>query len=288
MNAGRNLAESSVAIVGLGLMGGSLAMALRGHCKSLLGCDLDKETLKLARETDVVDVTVSNFEAVLPQADFIVLATPVRTILELLIAIPEFLEEPAVIMDLGSTKIEIVQAMEGLPHSLDPIGGHPMCGKEISGLENASGDLFIGAPFALTALSRTTPRARFLAEEMIQVIGAKTIWMEPEIHDEWVAATSHLPYLLSVALTSATPFEVSPLVGPSFQSATRMAASSPKMMTDIFLTNQEPVLRAISRCVKKLEKLEKLIRAGNEEQLEDYFEKSLIRHRRLVLAQEDR
>ena len=99
MNAGRNLAESSVAIVGLGLMGGSLAMALRGHCKSLLGCDLDKETLKLARETDVVDVTVSNFEAVLPQADFIVLATPVRTILELLIAIPEFLEEPAAKVD---------------------------------------------------------------------------------------------------------------------------------------------------------------------------------------------
>ena len=191
-------------------------------------------------------------------------------------------------MDLGSTKTEIVQAMEGLPHSLDPVGGHPMCGKEISGLENASGDLFIGATFALTALSRTTPRARNLAEEMIQVIGAKTIWMEPEIHDEWVAATSHLPYLLSVALTSATPIEVSPLVGPSFQSATRMASSSPKMMTDIFLTNQEPVLMAISKCVKKLENLENLIRAADEEQLEEYFEESLLHHRRLVLAQEDR
>jgi len=288
MNVDNNLTESNVAIVGLGLMGGSLAMALRGHCKGLFGCDLDVETLDLARRMKLVDAVDSNIEALLPKADLIVLATPVRTILELLITIPEFVKQPTVIMDLGSTKTEIVQAMEGLPHLLEPIGGHPMCGKEKSGLENANRVLFQGAPFAMSALRRTTPRARALAEEMIQVIGARTIWMEAEIHDEWVAATSHLPYLLSVALTSATPLEVSPLVGPSFQSATRMAASSPKMMTDIFLTNQEPVLMAISRCVKKLEKLEKLIRAGDEEQLEDYFEESILHHRRLVLAQEDR
>lgn len=287
MNADKHLAECQVAIVGLGLMGGSLAMALRGHCKSLLGCDLDKEALKLAREKDVVDVADSNLEAILPQADFIILATPVRTILDLLITIPEFLQEPAVIMDLGSTKTEIVQAMEGLPHALDPVGGHPMCGKEKSGLENANGDLFQGAPFALSALSRTTPRARSLAEEMIQVIGAKPLWMEPEIHDEWVAATSHLPYLLSVALTSATPLEVSSLVGPSFQSATRMAASNPKMMTDIFLTNQDQVLKAIRRFTNKLENLETLIRAGNARQMEDNFEDSLRRQRILILDREE-
>ena len=287
MNAGRNLAESSVAIVGLGLMGGSLAMALRGHCKSLLGCDLDQETLKLAREKEVVDVADSNLSAILPQADLIVLATPVRTILELLITISKYLREPVVIMDLGSTKTEIFQAMAALPPALDPIGGHPMCGKEKSGLENASGDLFIGAPFALTALSRTTQRARSLAEEMVQVIGAKPIWMEPEIHDEWVAATSHLPYLLSVALTNATPLEVSPLVGPGFQSATRMAASNPEMMRDIFLTNQDQVIMAIRRFITKLENLETLIKVGDAQQMKDTFEASLRRHRRVVLKREE-
>ena len=287
MNAGRNLAESSVAIVGLGLMGGSLAMALRGHCKSLLGCDLDQETLKLAREKEVVDVADSNLSAILPQADLIVLATPVRTILELLITISKYLREPVVIMDLGSTKTEIFQAMAALPPALDPIGGHPMCGKEKSGLENASGDLFIGAPFALTALSRTTQRARSLAEEMVQVIGAKPIWMEPEIHDEWVAATSHLPYLLSVALTNATPLEVSPLVGPGFQSATRMAASNPEMMRDIFLTNQDQVIRAIRRFITKLENLETLIKVGDAQQMKDTFEASLRRQRRVVLKREE-
>ena len=287
MNAGRNLAESSVAIVGLGLMGGSLAMALRGHCKSLLGCDLDQETLKLAREKEVVDVADSNLSAILPQADLIVLATPVRTILELLITISKYLREPVVIMDLGSTKTEIFQAMAALPPALDPIGGHPMCGKEKSGLENASGDLFIGAPFALTALSRTTPRARSLAEEMIQVIGANPIWIEPEIHDEWVAATSHLPYLLSVALTNATPLEVSPLVGPGFQSATRMAASNPEMMRDIFLTNQDQVIKAIRRFITKLENLETLIKVGDAQKMKDTFESSLLLQFKVVLKREE-
>lgn len=287
MNADKHLAECQVAIVGLGLMGGSLAMALKGHCKSLMGCDLDLETLELARRKKMVDVADSNLSAMLPQADLIVLATPVRTILELLITIPKFLQEPAVIMDLGSTKAEILQAMAVLPPALDPIGGHPMCGKEKSGLKNAKGDLFQGAPFALTALSRTTPRARSLAEELIRVIGAKPLWLEPEIHDEWVAATSHLPYLLSVALVNATPLEVSPLVGPGFQSATRMAASNPEMMRDIFLTNQEQVLMAIRRFITKLENLETLIKVGNDKQMKDNFEASLRRQRRVILNREE-
>lgn len=287
MNADKHLAECQVAIVGLGLMGGSLAMALKGHCKSLMGCDLDLETLELARRKKMVDVADSNLSAMLSQADLIVLATPVRTILELLITIPKFLQEPAVIMDLGSTKAEILQAMAVLPPALDPIGGHPMCGKEKSGLKNAKRDLFQGAPFALTALSRTTPRARSLAEELIRVIGAKPLWLEPEIHDEWVAATSHLPYLLSVALVNATPLEVSPLVGPGFQSATRMAASNPEMMRDIFLTNQEQVLMAIRRFITKLENLETLIKVGNDKQMKDNFEASLRRQRRVILNREE-
>lgn len=262
-------------------------MALKGHCKSLMGCDLDLETLELARRKKMVDVADSNLSAMLSQADLIVLATPVRTILELLITIPKFLQEPAVIMDLGSTKAEILQAMAVLPPALDPIGGHPMCGKEKSGLKNAKGDLFQGAPFALTALSRTTPRARSLAEELIRVIGAKPLWLEPEIHDEWVAATSHLPYLLSVALVNATPLEVSPLVGPGFQSATRMAASNPEMMRDIFLTNQEQVLMAIRRFITKLENLETLIKVGNDKQMKDNFEASLRRQRRVILNREE-
>ncbi|MCH7586910.1 MAG: prephenate dehydrogenase [Chloroflexi bacterium] len=288
MSAAKQLRECTVAIVGLGLMGGSLALALRGHCKSLLGCDLDQEVLKVAREKDVVDAADANIETILPQADLIVLATPARTILQLLPTISEFLREPAVIMDLGSTKGKILQAMRELPHYLDPVGGHPMCGKEKSGLKNASKDLFIGAPFALSALPRTSARARVLVEEVIQVIGARPLWIESDIHDEWVAATSHLPYLLSVALANATPLEAAPLIGPSFKSATRMAASNPEMMRDIFLTNQDHVFVAIRRFISKLENLERLIKVGDPQQLVNKFESSLNRQRRIFQNSEER
>jgi prephenate dehydrogenase len=286
MSADTDLTEINVAIVGLGLMGGSLAMALRGHCKGLFGCDLDLQALELARGKKLVDSADSDIKAILPHADLIVLATPVGTILELLAAIPEIIQGPAVILDLGSTKVEIMKAMEDLPHALHPVGGHPMCGKETSGLEHAEGDLFQGAPFALCASTKTTPRARALVEELVQAIGAEPLWMESDTHDEWVASTSHLPYLLSIALVNSTPLEVSLLIGPGFQSSTRMAASNPEMMSDILLTNQEQVLTAIKRFQSKLENLEALINTGSNDQMRTDLGVALMRQQKLILDRE--
>lgn len=286
MIADKKLSESNVAIVGLGLMGGSLAMALSGHCKGLFGCDLDLDALELAQGEKLFDATDSDIEAILPRADLIVLATPVGTILELLRTIPEIIQGPAMILDLGSTKAEIMKAMEGLPRALDPVGGHPMCGKETSGLEHAEGDLFQSAPFALCASSKTTKRARALVEELVQVIGAEPRWMESDVHDEWVAATSHLPYLLSVALVNATPLEVLSLIGPGFTSSTRMAASNPEMMSDILLTNQEHVLTAIKRFQSKLENLEALINIGSADQMRTDLGDALKRQQELILDRE--
>jgi prephenate dehydrogenase len=286
MIAEKNLSESNVAIVGLGLMGGSLAMALRGHCKGLFGCDLDAGAIELAREKRLVDSAESDIGAILPGADLIVLATPVSAILELLRTIPEFIQGPAVILDLGSTKVEIMKAIEGLPGALDSVGGHPMCGKETSGLENAEGDLFRGATFALCASSKTTPRARATVEELVQVIGAEPLWLESDTHDEWVAATSHLPYLLSVALVNATSQEVSPLIGPGFQSATRMAAGNPKVMSEILLTNREHVLAAMKRFQTKLENLEALIDIGSADQIRTYLQDTLMRLQKVILDRE--
>jgi prephenate dehydrogenase len=286
MNGDRSLSESDVAIVGLGLMGGSLAMALRGHCKNLFGCDLASATLELAKGMNVVDALDSDIRTVLPRADLIVLATPVGTILDLLRMLPEFLRGPAVILDLGSTKVDIMAAMEGLPSGFDPIGGHPMCGKEASGLENADSHLFQGATFALCAPVKTSQGARALVEELVLAIGAKPLWVEPDIHDEWVAATSHLPYLLSLALVDATPLGVSPLIGPGFLSTARLAASNPEMMRDIMLTNQEQVLTAIRRFQTELESLETLINVGSADQMRANFEDSLRRQQRLILDRE--
>jgi prephenate dehydrogenase len=286
MRISTNLSESVVAIVGLGLMGGSLAMALQGQCKRMLGCDLDPASLDLARKKKLVDSADSNIEVVLPQADLIVLATPVGTILEQLNLIPKFLKGPAVILDLGSTKGEIVNTMEKLPRGLEPIGGHPMCGKEVSGLEYATGDLFHGATFALCAPHMANQDAGILVEELVQAIGAKPLWIEPEIHDAWVGATSHLPYLLSLALVNATPQDAFPLIATGFQSVARLATSEPGMMRDIMLTNQEHVLAAIRRFQSALNDLETAIADGNTEKVKAKFEQSYSRHQRLIMERE--
>jgi prephenate dehydrogenase len=282
MNRQKRLSESQVAIVGLGLMGGSLALALRGHCARLLGCDLDPETLNLALENSVVDLVDSDLKTILPAADVIVLAIPVCSIIDLLRDLPANHTGHAVVMDLGSTKTDIVRTMDELPSTFDPIGGHPVCGGVSTGLMYADAKIFDGAPFALTPLPRTTSHARSIAEEIVEAVNAEPLWLEAATHDTWVAATSQLPYLLAVGLLGATTREASPVIGPGFVSTSRLAASSPEMMTDIFLTNREAVLEVIENFSAELEELEIEIREGDPGSLKERFERSVQLHQELI------
>jgi prephenate dehydrogenase len=219
MSQSDSLNFSHVAIVGLGLMGGSLALALRDRCQVLLAIDPDPETLDLARRRHIVDQLSPDPASLLPQADVIILAAPVNAILETIENLPSLHPGSPVVIDLGSSKTQICQALDDLPARFDPIGGHPMCGKETSSLVNAEASLFQGAVFAFTPLKRTSPRARTIAEQLAHTIGSRPLWIDPAIHDQWAAATSHLPYLLASALALATPFEAAPLVGPGFHSS---------------------------------------------------------------------
>jgi prephenate dehydrogenase len=250
------LADLNVAIIGLGLMGGSLAMALRGHCQRLLGFDPDPDTLELARREGVVDIASSIPEEVLPEADLIIVATPVLAILDWVHRLPDLVTGPAIVFDLGSTKAHICQAMEGLPERFDPIGGHPMAGKEVSGLAHAEADLYRGAVFALTPTSRTSKHARRVVEALVLAVGARPLIIDPATHDVWVAATSHLPYLVSTALSMATPAETAPLIGPGFMGMARLGGSDPGMMADILVTNRRAILEASAHFRKALEFLE--------------------------------
>lgn len=250
------LADMQVAVIGLGLMGGSLAMALRGQPRRVLGYDPDPDTLELARQEGVVDLASSNPDEVLPQADLIVLAAPVLAILDWIQRLPELVAGPAIVFDLGSSKAQICQVMEGLPERFDPIGGHPMAGKEVSGLAHAEADLYRGAVFALTPTSRTSERARRVVEALVLAVGARPLIVDPETHDVWVAATSHLPYLVSTALSMATPDETAPLIGPGFAGMARLGGSDPSMMADILVTNRRAVLEASARFRQALDALE--------------------------------
>jgi prephenate dehydrogenase len=252
--------DQSICIVGLGLMGGSLALALRGYCTRIIGVDPDPGTLTLAREKNVVDFATADLAEALAQTDLVILAAPVRTNLTLLEEIPHIHPEPLSILDLSSTKTAIAQAMNQLPEGFAALGGHPMCGKEMAGLVHADGKLFWDTVFALTSTERTTPALRQLADKIITIISARPLWIDAETHDCWAAAISHLPYLVSVALATSTPQEAAPLIGPGFQSTSRLAASDTTMMMDILATNQEQVLKALSRYRDTLEKIENTLK----------------------------
>jgi prephenate dehydrogenase len=240
-----SLKNSTIAIIGLGLMGGSLALALKGHCSTLIGIDPDSTALSLALRQNIVDQADSDPAKLLPLADLVILAAPVPAILTLLEQLPAFTPNPCIVLDLGSTKRAIVEKMETLPERFDPIGGHPICGKEKLTLANAERTLYYATSFILTPLARTTPRARAAADQILAVLGANRIIIDPADHDRILASTSHLPFLLSSALALATPDECAPLIGPGFRSTSRLAGTHSSMMMGVLQTNRQNILAAL-------------------------------------------
>jgi prephenate dehydrogenase len=253
------LKDANIAIVGLGLMGGSLALALRGHCAQLLGLDPDPATLELTRGQKIVDLAGPDPAQLLPQADLVILAAPVPAILDWLHVLPQYVQHACIVLDIGSTKRAIVDAMDLLPSNFDPLGGHPICGREQLSLEYADATLYRDAPFVLTPLARTSGRARSAAEQIASLIGAHLVVLDPSEHDRILASISHLPFLIASALVLATRAEVTPLTGPGFRSTTRLAATPSSMMLGVIQSNRQNILQAIDRFQYELNNLKSSI-----------------------------
>lgn len=269
--AGFDLSSARVAVWGLGLMGGSLAMALNGKCAELVGIDKDPAVIALAVDRGVVQTATTDPRSGLDGADLIILAMPVCTILDVMADIPKLCKTPAVIIDLGSTKSEIMRAMAKLPERFAAVGGHPMCGKEKSTLENADANLFQGAAFGLVSLDRTPVAARQIAENLVAVLGAHPVWVDAEDHDRWVASTSHVPFLMASALAGCTPQEAAPLVSPGFRGAARLAKTDPGMMMDILATNTENVRHALAQFRAVLDRYDDLMEQEQYTELAGLF-----------------
>jgi prephenate dehydrogenase len=218
--------------------------------------DTDPDTRYLAEQNRVVEQVSADPAELLQEADLIILAAPVHAILALLRKLPAMHPGPAVVIDLGSTKRRVAAVMQALPERFDPLGGHPMCGKEKGSLAQADAQIYRGARFAFTPLERTSLRARAIADELAHAVGACPLWLDADTHDRWTAATSHFPYLLSNALAAATPEEAAPLIGPGFRSTSRLAATPPAMMGDVLMTNRDNVLAALRRFRTSLDALE--------------------------------
>jgi prephenate dehydrogenase len=253
------LEQQTVAIVGLGLMGGSLAMALKGYVRRVLGVDRDPQTVQLALQKGIVDQADTDLGKILPIADLIILATPVGTILDLITLLPNWKPDGALVIDLGSTKTQICKALQTLPIQFTAVGGHPMCGKETSALEYADASMFDQAPFVLVELKNSDEKSMHLVESLVKRIGAIPFPLDAKTHDHWVAYTSHFPYLLSNLLARITPTETKPLVAGGWRSTTRLAASSVPMMKDILVTNREMVLQVLDEFMMQLREVRSII-----------------------------
>ncbi len=276
------LQSANIAIVGLGLMGGSLALALKGKCAALYGIDAQPATLELALAKKVVDQADSDPARLLPQADLVILATPVPVIIDFIRKLPALIEKPCIVLDLGSTKREIVQAMAALPERFDPIGGHPICGKEKLGLENAEANLYHEAAFVVTALTRTTERAKSALQKIILTIGAHAVEMAAEDHDRALASTSHLPCVLSTALTLCTPGEFASFVGTGFKSTSRLAGTPASMAMGILKSNRDNILEAIQAFCNSLNEVSSALQSENYAQLELLLDRSRAAYQSLT------
>jgi len=269
----KRLADTQVTIVGLGLMGGSLTGALRGQCRAVVGVARRAETVETALARGLVDRGTTDLTDGVRQADVVILATPVRVILRQLAEIGPLLPEGCLLMDLGSTKAQIVAEMARLPDHVQPLGGHPMCGKEVSGIEAADPTLYQGRTFILTPLERTSEAALALGRALAEAAGASPLVLEPERQDFLVATVSHLPYLLACALvatadatTSADPAAWE-IVAGGFRDTSRVAGSDVTMMLDILLTNREEVLKALDTYQTQLRYLTRLVEVGDEKEM---------------------
>jgi prephenate dehydrogenase len=267
------LQKAQVTVVGLGLMGGSLAGALRGQCQEVVGVARRAETIETALRRGLIDRGTTDLAEGVRRADITVLATPVRVIMRQMAEIAPLLPEGCLLMDLGSTKVEIVTAMARLPEHVQPLGGHPMCGREEAGIEAADPAIYRGHSFILTPLARTSEAALALGRALARAVGARPLVLEPQRQDYLVATLSHLPYLLACALVRTADVMTSPdpaaweIVAGGFRDTSRVAGSDVTMMLDILLTNRESVFQAVGTLQAELGQLAQLLEAGDEEVL---------------------
>ena len=276
------LKNANVAIIGLGLMGGSLALSLKERCRRLSAYDPHLPTLELARRQEITHVADSDPTRVLADPDLVILACPVPAIVDWLQRLPEYIQHPCIVLDIGSSKRTIVAALKTLPDNFDPIGGHPICGRERLSLENAERFLYREAPFVLTALSRTGKRARSAALQIVDALGANPIWLNADDHDRILAATSHLPYLLSSALALVTPEDAAPLVGPGFRSSARLAGTPSSMMLGVLQSNRDNVIDALDRLQEQIAALKSALIANDLVKLKSNLDSTRTHYQKLI------
>ncbi|MGD8868071.1 MAG: chorismate mutase [Gemmatimonadales bacterium] len=260
---GPSSGKGELLVVGLGLIGGSVAAGARrsGLFERVLGHDRDGAAAELALARGLVDEVAADLQVAAGRADMVVLATPVSVIVRLLGQLGAYLKPGTIVTDVGSTKRRIVQSMANLPVGVAAVGGHPMAGSTTGGAAAADSELFRGARWALVASARSEAGGVRETEALVAALGAQPVWLDAEEHDRIVSVTSHLAAAVAVGLVqtvaasglSARDAEL--LIGPGFRSTSRLAAGDPEMTADMLTDNADYLGRAIDTFISPLQEL---------------------------------
>lgn len=262
----------NIAIVGVGLIGGSFALGLRraGAVARIVGADRDREALERAAALGVIDTAAHSVAEAAEGADLVFVAVPVRAMGTVLHDIERGLAPDAVVTDAGSTKSDVVRTARAELKDKFPrfVPGHPIAGRETSGVESATPDLFRGARVVLAPDAATSPDAVAIVRNCWEACGARVALMDAAAHDRVFASVSHLPHVLAFALVSeivsrADGDELLGFAAGGFRDFTRIAASSPEMWRDISLANREALLAEMDRYGARLAVFRELIERGD-------------------------
>lgn len=245
-----DISDFSITVVGLGLIGGSYAMALKKLSpKNLWGVDLDEETLKKAENLDIIDKGYKDAKVPLSKSDIVIIALYPQSVEKFVRDNISYFRKNTIITDVGGIKKSIIdQIFSFLPEDIDFIGGHPMAGREDKGISFATDKIFKDANYILTPVDKNKTENIEIVEKIAKSIGCKNvIRMSPQNHDEIIAYTSQLPHVIAVSLMNSdnTDMNMSFITGGSFKDTTRVAVINCELWSQLLISNKDNVIKSI-------------------------------------------
>lgn len=257
---------NKVAVIGLGLIGGSLALAIKnkGLTRKVIGVSRHQKTLWLAKRRGAIDSGSRDIN-IITDADLVILATPVSTIIELAGKISRLIRKDCIVTDVGSTKAKLVSKLDKIFPNY--IGSHPLAGSEKTGIANASPDIFKDSLCILTPTKNTDATVLRKVKNLWQQFGAKITYLPPDKHDKILSFTSHLPHTIAFSLIGAVPKQYLKFAASGLRDTTRIAASDNELWTDIFLSNRKNIVAAIKSFETKLSKIRYAIQHQEKDRL---------------------
>jgi len=281
-----------IALVGVGLIGGSIGLAARERLDaSVAAFDPSEEALEIALERGAIDRASDDIADAVGDAEAVFVAAPVGVLPGVTAVALAAAPEGCVVTDVGSTKRAIVAALDAGGRASQFVGGHPLAGAETSGVRHARADLFDGATWYLTPTSRTSGILYERLHRLLHGLGARPTAIDPESHDTLLAAVSHLPHVLAnvlvaqAARTLATGGERLPATGPSFRDATRVAGAPSAIWTDIYVSNRDAIAARIDDTIARLSAVRDALVAADAAALTKWNDGAADDRRRLLEAQ---